>query len=181
MTTFDLADARGFTAELDARRIQCDNGEGMDCADLDNTLRHYATLCSEFRDGVRLWGREVFSGRVAFDPEVERVFLEEGNKLYFRSMEMLAYGQKEETGTVVLDGRVALQSALFLLNQLLAGWVTPRLAVGPSARVRLPQEGPLADEIRRRIQELPPLPADWRPSDPRQQRFFSLLRKRDQK
>jgi len=180
MTTFDLADARGFTADLDARRVQFDNGEGMDCADLDNTLRHYTTLCSEFRDAVRLWGREVFAGRVAFDLEVERILLDEGNKLYSSSMEMLAYGQKEETGETVLDGRVSLQSALFLLNQLLANWISPRLAVGPSARVGLASDGPQAEEIRRRLSELPPLPADWQPRDPRQVRQLNRLKQSDQ-
>jgi len=39
MTTFDLADVRRFTADLDARMDQCDTGEGMECANLDGTLR----------------------------------------------------------------------------------------------------------------------------------------------
>lgn len=40
MTTFDLADVRRFTADLDARLDQCDNGEGMECTNFDGTLRH---------------------------------------------------------------------------------------------------------------------------------------------
>ena len=48
MTTFDLGDVRRFTADLDARMDQCDNGEGIEFADLDGTLRHYAVLCCEF-------------------------------------------------------------------------------------------------------------------------------------
>ena len=50
MTTFDLAEVRGFTADLDARMNQCDNGEGLECANLDGTLRHYAVLCCEFHE-----------------------------------------------------------------------------------------------------------------------------------
>ena len=30
MTTFDLAEVRGFAADLDARLNRCDNGEGME-------------------------------------------------------------------------------------------------------------------------------------------------------
>ena len=70
MTTFDLADVRRFTADLDARMDQCDNGEGMECANLDGTLRQYAVLCCEFCEQVRLWGRAIFYGLAAFDPEV---------------------------------------------------------------------------------------------------------------
>jgi hypothetical protein len=74
MTTFDLAEVRGFAADLDARMDRCDNGEGTECARLDAALRHYVELCCEFREGVREWWREVFSGRVEFDPEVEQAW-----------------------------------------------------------------------------------------------------------
>ena len=56
MMTFDLAEVRGFAADLDARMCHCDNGEGLECASLDDALRHYATLCCEFRENVREWG-----------------------------------------------------------------------------------------------------------------------------
>ena len=78
MTTFDLADVRGFAADLDAGMNRCDDGEGKECPTLDDVLRHYAGLCSEFSDQVRRWGDAVFSGRSKFDPEVERVFRGEG-------------------------------------------------------------------------------------------------------
>jgi hypothetical protein len=180
MTTFDLAEVRGFAADLDARMNRCDNGEGMECANLDDTLRHYATLCCEFREGVRQWGRAVFAGRVAFDPEVERVWLDEGCRLYSRAVETLAYGQKAEAEgpCYLLDGQAVLQAALWDLYQLLEGWVTPKLAVGPSARQGLALTPAAAEEARRRIDSLPPLPADWQPADPRQQRQFKMLRKR---
>jgi hypothetical protein len=65
ITTFDLADVRRFTADLDARMDQCDNGEGMECANLDGTLRRYAVLCCEFCEEVRQWGQAIFYGQAA--------------------------------------------------------------------------------------------------------------------
>ena len=78
MTTFDLAEVRNFTADLDARMNQCDNGEGMQCANLDGTLHYYAVLCCSFCVQVRHWGRAIFYGQAAFDPEVEKLWLHEG-------------------------------------------------------------------------------------------------------
>jgi len=178
MTTFDLAEVRGFVADLEARMERCDNGEGMECAGLDDTLRHYAALCCTFREGVRQWGRAVFAGRVALDPEVERVWLEDGVRLYSRAVEMLAYGQTAEVPCWELEGQAVLQSALWDLYQLLNGWVTPKRAVGPSARQGLPLTPAAAAVARRRVELLPPLPAEWQPDDARQKRRYSKLRKR---
>jgi hypothetical protein len=82
MTTFDLSEVRDFAANLGARMDRCDNGEGMECANLDGTLRQYAILCCEFCEHVRQWGRAIFTGQAAFDPEVERTWLDEGIRLY---------------------------------------------------------------------------------------------------
>lgn len=82
MPTFDLAEARGFAAELTARMDRCDNGEGMYCANLDSSLAQYANICVEFCEGARQWGRAIFAGHAAFAPEVERLWLDQGNRLY---------------------------------------------------------------------------------------------------
>jgi hypothetical protein len=178
MTTFDLAEVRTFAASLDARMERCDNGEGMECATLDATLRHYAALCCEFREGVRQWGRAVFAGRVAFDPEVERVLRSEGWRLCDRAVELLVSGDRAEVPCYVLDGQVILRSALWDLYHLLNGWVTPKLSVGPAARqaATLASDPAAIAEARARIASLPPLPADWQPDDPRQQRRYRRLR-----
>src|SRR5436189_5417802 len=88
MTTFDLAEVRGFAADLEARMDRCDNGEGTECANLDGTLRHYAVLCCEFCEQCREWGRAIFAGQSAFDPEVERLWIDEGVRLYGRAQEL---------------------------------------------------------------------------------------------
>jgi hypothetical protein len=178
MVTFDLAEVRDYATDLDARMNRCDNGEGMECANLDDALRHYAALCCEFRERVRQWGRAVFAGRVGFDPEVERVWRQEGMRLYSRSVEMLAYGQESEVSCYSLDGPAVLQSALWDLSQLLNTWVSPKLAVGPSARQGLTLTPVDSEEVRRRVDELPPLPVEWQPTDPRQRKQFERLRQR---
>jgi len=176
MTTFDLVEVRGFAADLDARMTRCQNGEGMECATLDAALRHHASLCCEFTDKVRLWGREVFAGRVAFDPEVESVWLIEGSRLYTRAMEMCAHSQGAGAPCYILEGQDVLLRALWGLYRLLKGWVTPKLAVGPSARQGLVLDPAAAEEARRRVASLPPLPADWKPDDPQQQAMYRMLR-----
>lgn len=172
MNGFGLAEAKLFAANLESRMDRCDNGEGLECAGLDNTLRNYAKACCEFREAVRQWGREVFSGRAAFDPEVESLLLSEGVKLYSRALEMSAYGERAEVPCYTLDGQGELQSALGALYRLLRGWVTPKLAVGPGAREG---GGTLTAEIRNRIESLRPLPADWQPADPRQRARYRKL------
>lgn len=178
MTTFDLIEVRDFVADLDARMRRCDNGEGMECATLEASLRHHATLCCEFRESVRQWGRAVFAGRVAFDAAVERIWREEGLRLFRHAVEMLADGQKAEVPCYVLESQGILQAALWQLHELLADWVTPQLAVGPAARQGLPLDPTAAEKARALLSALPPLPADWQPADPRQRVQYKRLGKR---
>ncbi len=178
MTTFDLAEVGEFAADLTARIERCDNGEGMECATLDDALRHCAKLCCEYREGVRGWGRAVFTGRVPFDPRVQKVWLDAGVELYNRAVEMQASGLRAEVPCYELDGRAALDAALWNLNQLLWNWVTPRLAVGPAARQPIDLPEPVAEEVRRRITALPPLPAGWSPPTKLQQRQLNRLRRK---
>ncbi len=178
MTAFDLAEVRGFTADLDARMTRCDNGEGMECANLDGTLRRYAELCWEFCEQVRKWGRAVFAGQVAFDPEVERLWRNEAIRYYARASELLVDGARAEAGPCyVLEGRAALGYAAWHLQRLLAGWVTPKLAVAPLARQRVALTSAAVEEVRQRVEALPPLPADWQPVDPGQRARFQKLRR----
>ncbi len=177
MQTFDLVEVRGFVADLDARMGRCQNGEGMECATIDAALRHHAVLCCEFIAGVRQWGREVFAGRVAFDPEVEKAWRTEGSRLYSRALDMHTHGKEAEVPCYTLEGQNVLLPALWELYRLLKGWVTPKLAVGPSARQGLTLDPQAAEEIRLKVALLPPLPADWQPDDPQQRSMYRMLRK----
>ena len=171
MKTFDLAEVRDYAANLHDTVSRCVNGEGMECATLDAALRHHATLCCDLREGVRAWGREVFAGRVAFDPEVEALWLDQCGWLYARAADLYAYAGTAEVPCYTLEGRAALGTALLGLWQLLQGWVTPKRSVGPAARLGLPS----SEGVSRKVQSLPPPPNEWKPADPQQSARFRWL------
>ena len=175
MTTFDLAEVRRFTADLEARMDQCDNGEGMECANLDGSLRNYAVLCVEFCERVRQWGRAIFYGKAAIDPEVEELWLEEGKVLHRRASDLWANGQEMQGDCFVLVNGAALGSALWRLERLLSVWVPPKPAIAPLARhgVALPEAA--KEEAQKRVDALPQLPAAWQPIDPRRRTLYKLL------
>ncbi len=176
MTTCDLAEVCDVTADIRARMNLYENGEGSECAVSDADLRRYADLCREFRDQVEQWGDAVFSGRVEFDPEAERVWKEEGWRLHSRASEMWNRGRMVEAPRRTLERQDALGAALEDLSELLNGWLTPKLSVGPAAkRWRYPDQA-ATEEGRRRVASLPPLPSDWQPSDPGQQESDRKLR-----
>jgi hypothetical protein len=178
MTTFDVAEVQSFATSLSDSMDRCDNGEGMECANLDSTLKRYAELCCDFCEQVREWGRAIFAGQVAFDPEVERIWLDEGHRLHRRAIGLWVCGHEAQGRCFVLEAGAALGSALWRLEQLLNGWVTPKLAVSPLARQRLALSPAASEEVRKRIEALPPLPANWQPSDQSQRMQFRRLRQR---
>jgi hypothetical protein len=175
MTTFDFSDVRNFADDLNARMTRCDNGEGLECATLDAMLKHYADLCCRFVEAVRSWGRGVFQGTIAFDPKVEQLFKEEGDKLFSRASEVFILGQNAEIPCFELDGQPGLQSALWRLGYLLADWVTPRLAVNPATRNRHELSEAELNESRSHLKALNPLPADWKPTDEKLRKLFERL------
>ncbi len=158
LTKFDVTEVSGFAADLDASMNRCDNGEGMECATLDATLRHYANLCCAFREEVRKWFRAVFAGKVEFDPEVESVWKNEGARLFERACSLWDTAQMSEGSCYILDGKIALGSALWGLQRLLQGWVTPMRALSPAPRVVIPEAA--AQEIKQRLKSLSPLPVE---------------------
>lgn len=154
MTTFDLAEVRTFTADIDARLKKCDNGEGMGCSSIEGSLRHYATECRAFRAGVCNWALAVFGGRVAFDAEVEEFVLSEGRRLLGRAVAKADYADRMEHGCYMLEGRIDLRDALKDLARLLNPWVRPQLSVGPAARCKLILSTEQKQEINSRIATL---------------------------
>lgn len=160
------------------RMDRCDNGEGMECADLDDSLRQYALLCYDFCEKVRQWGRAVFYGQAAFDPEVEKLWLEEGHELYRRASELWTSGQDLQGECFVLENGAALGSALWRLERLLVAWVTPQPAVAPLARHGVPAAEGVKEEVQKRMAALVPLPPDWQPSDLRRRPLVKKLRRR---
>jgi hypothetical protein len=103
---------------------------------LDQTLRSCAELCYEFENEIRAWSQAVFSGQIAFDPEVESVLRNEGTSLLSRALYMMADSRKSDVPCYVLEGNAALAAATFDLSGLLCNWVSPRLSVRPFHRRR---------------------------------------------
>jgi len=165
MTTFDVNQVKDFADTLNAELDQCENGEGLQCHTIDSSLSYCAERCCRFTDAVRRWGRDVFAGKIAFDAAVEQLWKAELSQLYNRALKLHAIGTQFEAECFVFDGKRKLEASLWNLHQLVAGgWVTPKLSVGPSARQQL-----AFDAVDRQVLEsLPPLPADWIPSDPGQ-------------
>lgn len=178
MQTFDLAEVRAFTTNLDARMDECDNGEGMECANIDGTLRNYAVLCWEFCEKVREWGLAVFHAQASYDPEVDKLWYTEGISLFRRASDLWAWGQEMEGDCFVLENGAALGSTLWQLERLLTWWVAPKPAAAPLARHGIALSPEAKEAMQQRIDELPLLPADWQPSDPRQRSRYKKLRKR---
>jgi len=165
MTTFGFQQVRDYAAGVNAELDRCDNGEGGFCDMMDQALELYASRCCTFTNDVRRWARDVFAGRVAFDPGAEQLWKAELVQLYERATKVASMGGEIEEPCFQLSGLNKLRAALWGMNQLITGWVTPRLSVAPAARQGFPAD--LADEARRRIATLPPLPAAGPPPDGR--------------
>src|SRR6185437_9210284 len=158
MPICDFNQVKDFATTVNAQLDRCENGEGADCSSIDATLTFCAQQCCTFVDAVRKWAQDVFAGRIAFDPAVEQLWKAELVQLFSRAQHLLSLGWQTDPSWYALEGKTRLESALWNLQKLLNEWVSPKLSVGPSARMKLP-----ADAIdRQRIESLPPLSADKR-------------------
>ena len=173
-TTEPIKDAEGvrrFAAILNADLDHCDNGEGMECASLEASLGRYACLCSMLSEHIKRWGQEVFTGHTSYQQSVDEAWFEAGVALNNRAVEMLERAQLMEIVCYDLAAADKLRSALFGLYQLLDGWVSPHLSIGPSAR-QAHQSLNNIEAVRNNIAELRPLPQGWLPTDARQLGVF---------
>jgi hypothetical protein len=165
-----VEDIKKISTEIALKLDACDNGEGVGCATLDDSLDRCARLYCELVSHARQWARQVFSGELQYDPSVERAWQQEGAQLYQRAVAMWQRGRQAAVECYDLPGRQRLQASLWQLHRLLTDWVTPKLSIGPAAR------HPLAPEIAKaaaaRVAELPPLPMNWEPQDQTQRTLY---------
>ena len=98
-----------------------------------------------------------------------------GGDLFSRAMQLWEIGRSAEVPCWDLSGQSRLEAALWNLHQLRDGWVTPKLAVGPSARQGYPGSAAEQKALRQKIAALPPLPANWTPDDQRQSLLFKQM------
>lgn len=170
LATLDLAAVRRFTANLNERLRRCDNGEGMECSTLENSINHYVQLCEELQRGVERWAHAVFSGEVSLDPAVETLLKHETQHLIARAKRVAERGHTFEGPCYYFGELDRLYRRIRELEVLLAHWVTPQQAVGPTPRTKILDETERL--IKERLAKLQPLPSDWRPADPEQVAFF---------
>ena len=157
MIIFDSKQVTDYAAGVNAELDRCEK-QGMFCSNLDSSLSCCADLCCKFAGELRRWAQDVFHGRVAFDATTEQFWKAELMRIQKRAYTLWTEARPHEESCFVLDGLKKLQSSLWMLDQLVTGWVTPKLAVAPSARQQLPAH--LLDQARERIASLPPLPVD---------------------
>jgi len=162
--TLDLPAVRRFTEDLNDRLRRCDNGEGIICSNLDESINYYVQLCSELRAYVNQWARAIFTGEVAFDPAVEDLLKEEVRRLLHRAKQVAARGRAMDGQCYVLQGLNALHCHIADFDYLLENWVSPRPAVSPTPRVKLSHA--VEQQVMERLGKLAALPSDWRPTEP---------------
>jgi hypothetical protein len=158
LATLDLPAVRRFTDELSGRARRCDNGERMEWSALEKDVQHYAILCRELREAIRQWARAIFTGEIEFDTEAENLWKAETGRLLQSAKKIAEQSQKFEGPGYELDGLNRLHRHIADLDQVVAHWVSPRLSVGPAARVKIPEQ--IAEIMKERLKTLPPMSKD---------------------
>src|SRR6266853_1289431 len=93
MATLDLLSVRGFTDSLNAKVRRCDNAEGMECTNLEQTIAYYVVLCDELRTYIGEWAHAVFATELPFDPAVESLLKAEVASLLTRAEQVAVQGR----------------------------------------------------------------------------------------
>ena len=168
--TLDLPSVRRFTEDLQNRVLRCENGEGMVCSNLEESIQCYIRICNQLRWYINGWARAVFTGEVPFDPAVEMLLKESGRVVLRRAKQTAAQGRAMLCFCFELKDLDRLHFHIADFDYLLENWVSPRLATAPGARVNVPDAA--AQEIIQSLGTLPGLPDDWVPSDPIQLDLF---------
>jgi hypothetical protein len=178
MTTYDFEQVKEYANNLSAALKVCEEGEALYCYNLDNTLKCAADNYFKFANEIRKWAADVFFGRVAFDPASEQLWKAELVNFYGRANRLLSNGSAaiDEHGCDTLDGSTKLKIALWNMAQLLNPWITPSLAVGPSARQPYTTDAATIEADKQKLALLPKLPVDWEPYGVQQSRMFQKIK-----
>jgi hypothetical protein len=108
---------------------------------------------------------------VIFDRAAEQLWKAELLGLQERAIKLRGIGEMREKTCFSLEGKTRLEAALWGLDRLSRNWVTPKLSVGPAARVTL--NAAIVAEARKKIAELKPLPHDWKPQNQQQETLLN--------
>jgi hypothetical protein len=106
---------------------------------------------------LKKWARDVFTGEVVFDPEAERLWRTEVGQIYSQAVQIWQRGYKAEVDCWEFTAQGMLAAVLWEMYRLLENWTSPKLSVGPSARVRLKLGENERAAIQKQLSSLPPL------------------------
>jgi hypothetical protein len=162
LKTFDYEQVNAVLTPLKAKFEQCAHGEGNQCETLDKHLECCAQICLEVHAAVAGWARDVFSGKIAFDPEAENLWRAEVAQIYSQATRVWQIGRKAEVPCWDLPGQSRLEAALWHLSWLLRDWVSPKLSVAPSPRAALQLDADESAAIHKQLAEMPALPTSMK-------------------
>ncbi len=116
----------------------------------------------------------VFTGQIEFDPNAENLLKTESKHLLNRAKQIAALGRAMNWQCFELQELNWLHYFVADFGYLLENWVSPKLSVSPSPRVKI--SGTAEKQIVERVGKLSPLPSDWRPIDQEQLTMFQRER-----
>ena len=131
-----------LSALLRARLEECEKEDagGVKCHDIEDRLICCSEQCREFSKKVREWGEDVFCGRVEFDDSANRRFEAELRIFLQKALLLLSEADQYHGPCDGFPTLYELQDAISEMNELLHPWVTPELAVSPSARQQFSED-----------------------------------------
>ncbi len=168
LTTYDIASVRRFANEVEDRQSTC-SGKSSFCSDLDRHLQCLAEVCQEWLAATKAWAVSVFRGESEFDAQVESAFKDGLRDSANRSRPHLTHGWEVKSACNNLQALSKLDGLVAEIDAMLEKWVQPKLSVTASPRIGVTEE--VAALIAEKVSDLPELPPDWKPSDPRQERL----------
>ena len=137
LTTYDVNAVKNFAHQLDERRSRCDcHVEGLSCFHVEEAMACHHQLATELLAEVKSWIDQVFRGTVEPNAEVEAIFKAEVETAVSKGRELVELADSEQTECYEYDHLQPLTGQVKRLERFLTFWTSPKLAVGPSARVR---------------------------------------------
>ena len=120
---------------------------------LQTLIAYFAATCLDVRFQVYQWMRDVFTGKVPQDDQVEVIVKNQIKQVLQEAIDVAQRGRSLRNKSIELT---QLEYQLASMTYLLNNWVSPRIAVGPSPRVKMSEAA--RAEITANLLSLEPLP-----------------------
>ena len=167
-TELDSTNISEFVAILNERMSRCDNGEGMECANMDFLLNRYSEIGGSYLCMVRKWSVCVFSGSEEYDSRSDQALRTLGSNIYSKIYQVFVSAQQMEFPCYEFANLNKIRSVLFELQRLLDPWMPPSRAVSPAARRTAELTTEEVIEAQKKLAELKPIKINvtWGQSGP---------------